>query len=145
MLYLDTSVLVALFSQESGSDLGQQLLDDWLSAGRSAVCSDWAAAELRCAIAAKHRANLISASDLPLIALALDGLCADKLEAAATLPSDVVRAGELAIARPAMRLRAGDALHIAIAARLGVTHFLSFDQDQAAAARQVLVGVKVLP
>lgn len=145
MLYLDTSILVALLSQEGGSEAAQQLLDDWLSAGRSAVCSDWAAAEFRCAIAAKHRAGLIAASDLPLLALALDGLSADKLEAAAILPSDVVRSGELAIARPAMRLRAGDALHIAIAARLGVTHFLSFDQDQAAAARQVLVGVKVLP
>lgn len=144
MVYLDTSVIVALLTQEAGSETAQQLLSDWLQDGGSAMCSDWAAAEFRCAIAAKHRAGLIAAADVPYIAATLDALCREKLEAAQTLASDVIRAGELALAKPALRLRACDALHIAIAARLGVTHFMSFDQDQAAAARLVLVGVRVL-
>ncbi len=144
LLYLDTSFFVALLTQEGGSEAAQQQLHEWLSAGRSALCSDWAAAECRCALAAKHRAGLIAAADLPFIVAQFDAFCAEKLRSAATLATDVVRAGELAIAKPDMRLSAGDALHIAVAARIGATHFLSFDRDQAAAAREVLVGVKVL-
>jgi predicted nucleic acid-binding protein len=143
MIYLDTSVAVALLTAESASTTADALIGKYLSEGRRIVCSDWASAEYRCAIAAKSRAGLIDQHNLAVIASALSELVAAKFEPASVLPTDIERAGELALQLPNCTLHAADALHIAIAARLGVTHFLTFDLAQAQAAQSALVGVQI--
>jgi predicted nucleic acid-binding protein len=143
VFYIDTSVAVALLTQESHSKIAEQLMNRLMSQGLRGLCSDWTCAEYRCAIAAKHRAGYVDATDLSAVASALDVLRSAKFNAASTLATDVVRAGELAVQVAHMPLRAADALHLAIAARLGVTHFVSFDHAQARVAARVLVGVQV--
>jgi len=143
MFYIDTSVAVALLTQEPNSKIAEQLMNRLMGQGLRGVCSDWTCAEYRCAIAAKHRAGYVDTVNLSALASALDMLRSVKFNAASTLASDVVRAGELAVQVASLPLRAADALHIAIAARLGVTHFVSFDHAQAAVAAKVLVGVQI--
>jgi predicted nucleic acid-binding protein len=74
----------------------------------------------------------------------LDLLSQRKFTLIPTLASDVVRAGKIASAQPKTLIRAADSLHLAIAARIGVTHFVSFDSNQILCAKAVLVGVEIV-
>lgn len=143
MFYIDTSVAVALLTQEPNSQTAERLMNRLMGQGLRGVCSDWTCAEYRCAIAAKHRAGYVDAADMSTLASALDVLRSVKFNAAGTLATDVIRAGELAVQAVCLPLGAADALHIAIAARLGATYFVSFDRARAALAAKVLVGVQI--
>ncbi len=142
MFYIDTSVAVALLTQEQHSIRAKNTIDALLRQGVKGACSDWTRAEFRCAIASKLRARLITENDFEAVSNGLDLLSQRKFTLVPTLTSDVVRAGKIASSTPKIPLRAADSLHLAIAARIGVTHFVSFDANQVLCAKAVLVGVQ---
>ena len=74
MFYIDTSVAVALLTQEANSQTAQVLINRLMGQGVRGICSDWTCAEYRCAIAAKHRASYVDAANLSSLASALNVL-----------------------------------------------------------------------
>jgi predicted nucleic acid-binding protein len=136
--YLDTSALVPMVVTETGTP---HVLA-WLAAQRGprTRISNWTRAELVSAISGKVRASVIAAEDA---ASALAWARAELLPQFALVivePADMDDA-EALLERFELGLRAGDALHLAIARRLGEP-LLTFDRRLAAAAESL--GVEVL-
>ena len=113
MLYLDASLLVAAFTKEAQSDRMRLLLN--AQAPDTLFLSDWVTTEFCSALSVKIRTNQISAANRTAA-----------LEVYALIESSVV--GKLPVLREHFQhaarlanqselgLRAGDALHLAIAA-----------------------------
>lgn len=136
--YLDTSLIVAALTKEARTGDAQQ----WLGKqpARVLAVSEWVVAEFSAALSIKLRTGQIEA-----------GNRADALTAFAQIIADsvVMLPVESAHFRSAARLadlhnlglRAGDALHLAIASDHGAT-VCTLDEKQAAAGSEV--GVKTL-
>lgn len=135
-VYLDTSVIVPLFMDEAFSSRSHDFLRS-----RAPVClvSDFAAAEFSSALARRVRMGELIV-DRARIAFGLfdDWMprAAQQVETAAT---DISAAAAF-IRRLDLPLRTPDALHIAIARRMGAS-LVTFDDGMAAAAR--ILGVAV--
>lgn len=140
MLYVDTSVLVAALTNESRTAEVQ----DWLAtqAPGDLVISDWVMTEFSAALSVKvrtgqlgpeHRAEALavfrSLAELSLTVIAISRM---DFAAAARL-SDQHRSG----------LRAGDALHLAIAANHGY-RLVSLDRTLTLAGLELGVDARVL-
>ncbi len=133
-LYLDASVLVAMFVQEADSLRARQGI-----IGATLLVSDFAAAEFSSAISRRTRIGEVLSTDAPQILSAFDIWTTQCTTRVALTPSD----GPTTIAcvrRLDLALRSPDALHLAIAHRLGATLF-SFDAKMNAAAPALGVAV----
>jgi predicted nucleic acid-binding protein len=128
--YVDACVAVSLFS----NDIHSSRADAWLlRQGDLLVLSSWAITEFSSALALQRRRGALNAQDRLAAEAAFDGW----------LSSPQVRqidvgAGDFAAARQLMRfgtvsLCAGDALHLAVAMRLGGA-MATLDDDLKAAA-----------
>ena len=127
-MYPDTSAVIAYYSSEVHSVVATRVLED--DRNRLAV-SDFTVAEASAVLAARARAGSSPAlleSQLRLI----DMLVASLAEPPVTTPADVAAATGF-VRRLDCKLRAPDALHLAICARVGAT-LLTLDANQAAAA-----------
>jgi predicted nucleic acid-binding protein len=110
MIYLDTSVVVALLTPEERS--AQAL--DWFGQSREPlISSDWLITETHSALGIKQRHH---------------GLSSGARQAADLLQD------------PGLGLRAGDALHLAVALHSRCTHLASFDSRMQQAA--VVLGMR---
>lgn len=132
---LDTSVLVAAFTREAGSLRALALLAE-SSAWR---VSDWAHAEFAGAIRVKARRAELNADQIELVEATLDEMIASAGASVPVHADDHIEARRLIIEDGL--LRAPDALHLAIAQRIGA-RLATFDANLARAAEAV--GVEVV-
>ena len=129
MLYLDTSVLVAALTPEAETIRVQ----DWLAVqgAGSLVISDWVATEFSSALSLKIRSGQIGRNDRASALSAFTRLGASSLLRVVVEPEHYRVAARFAD-RDELSLRAGDALHLAVAAAHGAC-VCTLDRRMAAA------------
>ena len=142
-VYVDTSVLVSAFSNEPLQRVAMAVLQapQW-----EQVCvSDWTMAEFTCALQAK----VLRGETPPEVAHTIGQTLKSLMAQGALHRIAVLREDYAAVQRTVPGLnclvRGADALHLAVAARSGITHFASLDKTQRVAAGQWLVGIECVP
>jgi uncharacterized protein len=135
-VYLDASVLVALLTADALTARAEALMQ---AKTFTAVVSDFAVAEVVSAVARRVRTKAITRTAARGVFSNVDNWVIQFAEPAQTTAADVRRA-DAAMRRLDLNLRTPDALHIAIAERLGA-EMATFDGRMAAAAR--VLGLSV--
>jgi len=136
VIYLDASAIVPLFVIEPSSvEARARLLDATL------ITSPLSLAEASSAIARRVRMGEILAAHAEATLKMLDAWAAGAVAACEITGEDLIEATQL-IGRFDLALRTPDALHIAIAARLGAK-LVTYDAKMAAAASAL--GVETAP
>jgi uncharacterized protein len=136
-VYLDASVLVALFTDDVLAGRADAFLR---TRSPVLIVSDFAAAEFASAIARHVRMRGIKAQDAHRTFTTFDAWIARAAGRALTTSADVASAAAF-LRRLDLPLRTPDALNIAIAQRIGAD-ILTFDDQMAASARAL--GTTVL-
>lgn len=127
MVYVDTSVIVALLTAESGT----AKVTKWYAAQNEApTCSDWLLTEFASAIAMKVRTKQISEATAKSVRKEFSVLAAGGLRVVPVSRAAFGRAATLTAAHQ-HGLRAGDALHLAVAIELGATQMATLDSGLA--------------
>lgn len=137
--YLDTSVVIALLTPEAHSDR----IDTWFAAHPEAALaiSPWVITEIASALSIKLRSGAIDADQRALVMARWQQMLSDSISVLPVTQPHFEAAANFA-AQHALGLRAGDALHLAVAADAGCS-LLTLDQVMAAAAPHV--GIPVDP
>lgn len=138
MIYIDTSALVPIFIRESSSEAVLSWLE---SAGERLAISEWGLLEFASAATIKLRRGEITASVLKQVGNRVQKFAEEACILVTPGRDEFRRARELVLdATP--KLRAGDALHLAIAESVGAQAMLSLDDAFNDSAR--LVGMPLV-
>jgi len=138
MIYVDTSALVPLFIREAKSEA----VVEWLeSSGERLALSEWTLVEFASAAAIKVRSGQTAPNLGKQAKARVNAFARRHCTVAVPGREEFRRAGELA-GDARLKLRAGDALHLAIALRLGAQGLLCLDKAMAASA--ISLGINVL-
>lgn len=132
----DASALVALFCQDAHT---ARITGFMARAGPTAIVSDFAAAEFASAVARKVRERQYTAPEATAVFGVFDDWIRQNAVAALAQATDTVLATRW-LRRLDLNLRTPDAIHLALADRLGAT-LVTFDDAMAAAARTLGVPV----
>ena len=123
MIYLDTSVVVALLTREERST---QALE-WLEQCRETlISSDWLITETHSALGIKQRHHGLSPQARQAAAEQFERLLRGGIELRSLDRGRFRQAAEL-LQNPELGLRAGDALHLAVALHSRCSRLASFD------------------
>lgn len=136
MLYFDTSFLAPLILEESTSEKIEAFFAK-LSAGELYV-SHWTRVEFSSLIAREVRMGGLAESDALLAIAQFDELMVESFQVLAPGVADYELAKEY-IQHFATKLRAGDALHLAIASNQGAKTIYTLDEGLLAAAKLLKV------
>ncbi|HWD26384.1 MAG TPA: type II toxin-antitoxin system VapC family toxin [Rhizomicrobium sp.] len=138
-IYLDAGVIVSIFLIDGFSNRADTYLR---SLSRPVVVSDFASAEFISAVGRRLRMRELSDAEARLAISNFDGWRGGAVRPAETTSLDVVAAEQFP-SRLDLVLRAPDALHIAIARRLGA-ELATFDSRMAECARALGAPVATL-
>ncbi|MDE1183484.1 type II toxin-antitoxin system VapC family toxin [Paraburkholderia sp.] len=135
MVYVDTSVLVALFVNEPMS----RAVANWYAACTEELGSAaWCVTEFASALGIKQRAQQISAGQGASAWGAFERLCANDLRLLPLEQQDFHQAAKLT-RNAAAGLRAGDALHLAAERVAGARSIATLDNQLARGAKRLKI------
>jgi predicted nucleic acid-binding protein len=134
-VYLDASVIVSLFVNDSFSDRADRLL---VRIGK-VVVSDFAAAEFAAVVMRKTRTRELRAPDAERVFADFDAWCTTFAEGATTTSEDIAVATTF-VRRSDLALRVPDAINVALSRRLDAP-LATFDERMAESARTLGVAV----
>ena len=133
MVYVDTSVLVALFLPEGRS----ADVERWYSASDDElISSTWCVTEFASALSIKQRTGQIDEPAAQKAWQQFERLCANDLQLLPLDPTTFHRAAVLTL-DPASSLRAGDALHLAAALDAKAKSMATLDEVLARNAKRM--------
>lgn len=141
MLYLDTSVLVPLFVPEPLSEPVRDWFEVQATAGAMLAISAWTLTEFASAMGIKVRDKGLMPEQAQTACALMQKLQLDSLRMFTPTRSTFERAAEY-LAQHALGLRAGDALHLAIAQNENVDCFYTLDRRLIEAARKLKLRVE---
>ena len=131
-VYLDASVLVALFTNDPLTARAETFLR---ANPLVLIISDFAAAEFSSVIARHVRTKDIKKDDARTVFANFDTWTARTMQHTRISAADII-AAEILLRRLDLTLRTPDAINIAMAQRMGAT-LVTFDKKMAAAARAI--------
>jgi len=138
MIYIDTSALVPAFIREPKSEAVLAWLE---TSGEGLVVSEWAITEFSSAAAIKVRTGEIASAMAKQARARFLDFAQNHCSIAVPQRAEFRRAAELA-GDANLKLRAGDALHLAIAEAVKVQGVLCLDETLGAGAKTI--GLKVV-
>ena len=137
MIYIDTSALVPVFIREPKSEAVLAWLE---TSGEALVVSEWSITEFSSAAAIKVRTGEIAAAMAKQARARFLAFAQDHCSIAVPQRAEFRRAAELA-GDINLKLRAGDALHLAIAQASKVQGILCLDETMSAGAKKIGLDV----
>lgn len=139
MVYLDTSFIAPLVIAEASSESVEAFL---LGRKTELATSQWTRVELASLVSRRVRMGEFDADQAEAIRAALDRLLSESFTMLTPTAADFTTAVAL-LAKPGTGLRAGDALHLAIARNHGAKTMYTLDRGLLKAGKQLKVPVSV--